>query len=188
LQDWFAELSTLKKGLLWSGVIEEPVCPRMPELSHESGWLWFLVHKTKKKDAKKRRNPRLLIPMPARIRELLQPYKGLHPERVFPVPCNKRSSAREFHAILKRAGLDDESRVKAGRPIIRLSEGKKHIASFRKGCSDMWADAVSEVASSYMLKHSVLDSQVSATTRDHYLRAYRPLKDIVPAVESLPIW
>jgi hypothetical protein len=191
LQDWFAELETTKKGLLWDGVISDPTCPRIEGLQNEAGWLWYLVHKTKKKDQKKGRNPRVLMPNAKQLQEMMEPYRGLDPERVFPVPCNKRSSGREFHAILKRAGLDDATRLKQGKPIIRLSEGQKNIASFRKGCADMWADAVGMEAASYVLKHSVPtgpNSMVSATTLEHYLKIYRPLKEIVPAVESLPIW
>jgi hypothetical protein len=188
LQDWFAELNKEKRGLLWSGVLSEPICPRLADVINPSGWLWFLVHKTKKKDQKKARNPRLLIPQASPLAALMEPYRGLDPERVFPVPCNKRSSHREFHAILSRAGLDDANRMKAGKPIIRISEGKRNIASFRKGCAAMWADAVGPEAASYMLKHAVSEAGVSSTTRDHYLQIYRPLKAIVPAVESLPIW
>lgn len=188
-QDWFSREQG-KLGLLWSDVLSETKCPRLDDLHCESGWAWFLVHKTKKKAKRAKKPQKLLVPLSRRMRELIEMFRGIHPERVFPLARNGRSWCREFRGILQRAGLDDASRQAAEKPVIELSLGQEKVASFRKGCADLWADHVDGSAASYMLKHSVSEDKdkVSDVTREHYLRFYRPLKDIVPALESLPIW
>lgn len=186
-QDWFAISSPHKLGLLWSGVLADPVCPRNPELQNAPGWIWYLVHKTKKKSKRADKPQQIVVPICERLRSLLEQFRGIDESRVFPLPHTPVSWSREFRRIKERAGLDDATRTDARRPIIRLSEGKRAIASFRKGCAAMWADHVSESVASYLLKHSVSVDKVSDTTRTHYLQAYRPLTAIVPALESLPI-
>jgi hypothetical protein len=194
-QDWFAARTNKKSGLLWSDVITATQCPRLPDLHSPYGWCWYLVHKTKKKSQRSQKPVKLLVPLAKQLRELIELFRGIDPVRVFPLPSNSHSWSREFRGILKRAGLDETARRAAGRPVIQLSEGKRDIASFRKGCSTMWADFCSESAASYMLKHSVPEfpiangsGAVSNITREHYLQYYRPLREIVPAIETLPIW
>lgn len=187
-QDWFASRSGEKRGLLWSGVIDDPQCPRLPDVSNPAGWVWFLVHKTKRKDVKAGRTPKLLLPLSSKLRSMIEPFRGLDPERVFPLPNNSHSWSREVRGILERCQLDDASRLAAKKPLIRLSEGKRAVASFRKGCADMWATTIDGAAASYVLKHSASDSETAAVTQKHYLKQYRPLRAITAAIESLPIW
>lgn len=188
-QDWFALDGPEKQGLLWSGIVDNPRCPKIEDLQNGPGWAWYLVHKTKKKSQRADKPLQILVPLCVRLRALIEQFRGIHPTRVFPLPHTRVSYSRELRGILQRAGLDDQSRLAARKPIVRLSEGKRAIASFRKGCAAMWADHVSESAASYLLKHSVSSEKVdvSSTTREHYLQAYRPLKAIVPALESLPV-
>lgn len=187
-QDWFAARTNDKTGLLWSDLITETQCPRLEDLHNPHGWLWYLVHKTKKKSKRAAKPTRLLVPLPSRLRELIEMFRGLDPVRVFPLQNNSRYWSAEFQGILLRAGLDRETRKAAKKPEIQLSLGQKKIASFRKGCASMWADHCCEEAASYLLQHSVSDGKVSAITREHYLKIYRPLRRIVPALETLPVW
>jgi hypothetical protein len=188
-QDWFAARTTGKQGLLWSDVLTDPTCPRLEDLQNEFGWVWYLVHKTKKKSQRAAKPVKLLAPLPRKLRESIELFRGIHPERVFPLPCNGRYWSEQVQGILLRAGFDDASRKAAKKPSIELSLGQKAVASFRKGCAAMWASHVSESAASYMLQHSVQDGKaVSVITREHYLQVYRPLREIVPALETLPLW
>jgi integrase len=173
---------------MWSDVITETRCPRLEDLHNEHGWVWYLVHKTKKKSQRAAKPVKLLVPLSRRLRESIELFRGIDPERVFPLPCNGKYWSDQVCGILERAGLDDASRKAARKPSIELSLGQKSVASFRKGCAAMWADHVSESAASYLLKHSVTEGGVSAITREHYLQAYRPLREIVPALETLPLW
>jgi hypothetical protein len=187
-QDWFAARTNDKSGLLWSDILDETQCPKLDDLHNSHGWLWYLVHKTKKKSQRAAKPVKLLVPIPGRLRSLIERFRGLDPERVFPLTSNSRYWSREWTAILERAGLDDESRKAARKPVIYLSLGQKKVASFRKGCATMWSDHVDESAASYLLKHSVTEGAVSNITREHYLQAYRPLRAIVANLETLPIW
>jgi hypothetical protein len=187
-QDWFAVRTTDKAGLLWSDIVTETQCPRLEDLHSEHGWAWYLVHKTKKKSRRAAKPVKLLVPLSRELREFIELFRGLDAERVFPLPSNSRYWSQQIQGILFRAGLDPESRTSAHKPVIQLSLGQKSVASFRKGCAAMWSDHVSESAASYLLQHSVTDGKVSAITREHYLKIYRPLLDIVPAMETLPIW
>lgn len=187
-QDWFPARTNEKTGLLWSDIIDSTQCPRLDDLHSPHGWLWYLVHKTKKKSQRAAKPVKLLVPLPARLRQLLELFRGLDPERVFPLTSNSRYWSREFTGILERASLDDASRKATRKPVIKLSLGQKSVASFRKGCAAMWADHVDESSASYLLKHSVTDGAVSTITREHYLQAYRPLRAIVQHLETLPIW
>ena len=187
-QDWFASRSSEKRGLLWSGVIDEPTCPKLSDVLNPSGWVWFLVHKTKRKDAKAGRPSKLLLPLSSKLRSMIEQFRGLDPERVFPLPCNSHSWSREMAGIKERANLDDASRLAAKKPSIQLSEGKRAVASFRKGCADMWATLAGGAAASYVLKHSSSEGDAASITQKHYLKLYRPLRDITPVIESLPIW
>lgn len=187
-QDWFPARTNDKAGLLWADIVDETQCPKLDDLHNPHGWLWYLVHKTKKKSQRAAKPVKLLVPIPSRLRSLIELFRGLDPERVFPLASNSRYWSREWTGILERAGLDDLSRIAARKPVIKLSLGQKSVASFRKGCASMWADHVDESAASYLLKHSVTDGAVSAITREHYLQAYRPLRAIVANLETLPIW
>jgi hypothetical protein len=187
-QDWFPARTNDKAGLLWADIVDGTQCPKLDDLSNPHGWLWYLVHKTKKKSQRAAKPVKLLVPIPGRLRHLIEQFRGLDPERVFPLTSNSRYWSREWTGILERAGLDDASRTLARKPVIKLSLGQKSVASFRKGCASMWADHVDESAASYLLKHSVTDGAVSAITREHYLQAYRPLRAIVANLETLPIW
>jgi hypothetical protein len=187
-QDWFPARTNEKAGLLWSDIVDETQCPKLDDLHNPHGWLWYLVHKTKKKSQRAAKPVRLLVPIPSRLRQLLEQFRGLDPERVFPLASNSRYWSLEWNGILERAGLNAESRKAAKKPVIYLSLGQKSVASFRKGCASMWSDHVDESAASYLLKHSVTDGAVSAITREHYLQAYRPLRAIVANLETLPIW
>lgn len=187
-QDWFAARTNDKAGLLWADIIDETQCPKLDDLDNPHGWLWYLVHKTKKKSQRAAKPVKLLVPIPGRLRRSLEMFRGLDSDRVFPLTSNSRYWSREWTGILERAGLDAATRKQSKKPVIYLSLGQKSVASFRKGCASMWADHVDESAASYLLKHSVTDGAVSAITRDHYLQAYRPLRAIVANLETLPIW
>lgn len=187
-QDWFPARTNDKAGLMWSDILDGTQCPKLDDLHNPHGWLWYLVHKTKKKSQRAAKPVKLLVPIPGRLKYLIEQFRGLDPERVFPLTSNSRYWSKEWRGILKRAGLDSVSRKAAKKPVIYLSLGQKSVASFRKGCASMWADHVDESAASYLLKHSVTDGAVSAITREHYLQAYRPLRAIVANLETLPIW
>jgi hypothetical protein len=187
-QDWFAVRDQWKQGLLWSGVITDTKCPVLEDLHNAHGWAWYLVHKTDTKDEEADRPSDVLVPLSAELRSLIEQFRGLDPVRVFPLPQTHRSYDREFSEILSRAGLSDESRVAAGKPIIRLSLGQRNVASFRKGCSALWAKQVGRAASSYLLHHAVSEEGVSKTTTESYLQHEEVLREIVPAIDQLPIW
>jgi hypothetical protein len=187
-QDWFAARSNEKQGLLWTGVITASQCPVLEDLHNAAGWAWYLVHKTAKKDEAAERPSDVLVPLSAKMRELLEQFRGLDPVRVFPLPNSSSTYSQEFTRLLERAGLSDEDRKAEGKPIIRLSLGQRNVASFRKGCSAMWAKQVSRAASSYMLHHAVSEEGVAKMTTDSYLQNEEILRDIVEKIESLPVW
>jgi len=187
-QDWVAARSSEKKGLLWSGVITSSQCPVLDDLQNEPGWVWYLVHKTAHKDEAAERPSDVLVPLSWNMRELLEEFRGIDDERVFPMANNSRTYSEEFRKLLERAGLSDESRRKDGKPIIRLSLGQRNVASFRKGSSAMWAKYVSRAASSYMLHHAVSEEGVAKMTQESYLQNEEILRDICAKIETLPIW
>jgi hypothetical protein len=187
-QDWFAARSNQKQGLLWTGVITSSQCPVLEDLHNAAGWAWYLVHKTAKKDEAAERPSDVLVPLSAKMRDLIEQFRGLDPERVFPMRNNSSTYSREFSGILDRAGLSDEARKAESKPIIRLSLGQRNVASFRKGCSAMWAKQVSRAASSYMLHHAVSEEGVAKMTTESYLQNEEILRDIVEKIESLPVW
>jgi hypothetical protein len=187
-QDWFAARSAEKKGLLWSGVITSSQCPVLDDLHNAAGWAWYLVHKTAKKDEAAERPSDVLVPLSAKIRDLIEQFRGLDPKRVFPMANNSRTYSEEFSKLLERAGLSDDARRSEGKPIIRLSLGQRNVASFRKGSSALWAKYVSRAASSYMLHHAVSEEGVAKMTAESYLQNEEILRDIVAKIESLPIW
>lgn len=186
-QDWFATRTREKKGLLWSGVITDPQCPVIPELLNEAGWIWYLVHKTKRKNEQADKPVDVLIPMSKWMRQAIEEFRGLDSERVFPTESNSHYFSREFNGILSRAGLSDLEREQAGKPPIRLSLGQSNVASFRKGCAAMWKRHLSPAAASYFLHHSD-GSGAAKMTAEHYLQHEDVLRDITPAIESLPLW
>ena len=187
-QDWFPARSAEKRGLLWSGVITSSQCPVLDDLHNEAGWAWYLVHKTAKKDEAAERPSDVLVPLSSKMRDLIEQFRGLDPERVFPMKNNSRTYSQEFAKLLERAGLSDESRRNDNKPIIRLSLGQRNVASFRKGSSALWAKHVSRAASSYMLHHAVSEEGVAKMTADSYLQNEEILRDIVAKIETLPIW
>jgi hypothetical protein len=187
-QDWFAARSSEKQGLRWSGVITESQCPYLDDLHNDAGWALYLVHKTANKDEAADRPSDVLVPLSWKMRELIEQFRGLDPERVFPMKNNSRTYSQEFSRILERAGLSDEMRREEKKPIIRLSLGQRKVASFRKGSSAMWAKHVSRAASSYMLHHAVSEQGVAKMTAECYLQHEDVLRDIVEKIESLPIW
>jgi hypothetical protein len=187
-QDWFAARSNQKQGLLWTGVITSSQCPVLEDLHNAAGWAWYLVHKTAKKDEAAERPSDVLVPLSAKMRDLIEQFRGLDPERVFPMRNNSSTYSREFSGILDRAGLSDELRRNESKPIIRLSLGQRNVASFRKGCSALWAKQVSRAASSYMLHHAVSEEGVAKMTTESYLQNEEILRDIVEKIESLSVW
>lgn len=187
-QDWFAARSAEKRGLLWSGVITSSQCPVLDDLHNAAGWAWYLVHKTAKKDEAAERPSDVLVPLSSKMRELIEQFRGLDPERVFPMANNSRSYSQEFSKLLERAGLSDDARRNDNKPIIRLSLGQRNVASFRKGSSALWAKHVSRSASSYMLHHAVSEEGVAKMTADSYLQNEEILRDIVAKIETLPVW
>lgn len=187
-QDWVAARSSEKRGLLWSGVITSSQCPVLDDLHNEPGWVWYLVHKTAAKDEAAERPSDVLAPLSWKMRELLEEFRGIDDERVFPMKNNSRTYSQEFAKLLERAGLSDAARRKEGKPIIRLSLGQRNVASFRKGCSAMWAKHVSRSASSYLLHHAVSEEGVAKMTQECYLQNEEILRDIVAKIETLPIW
>lgn len=186
-QDWFATRTKSKQGLLWSGVVTDPQCPVIPELLNEAGWIWYLVHKTKRKNEQADKPVDVLIPMSKWMRAAIEEFRGLDSERVFPTDSNSHYYSREFNGILARAGLSDADREQAGKPPIRLSLGQSGVASFRKGCAAMWKRHVSPSAASYFLHHSD-GSGAAKMTAEHYLQHEDVLRDITPAIETLPLW
>jgi hypothetical protein len=130
----------------------------------------------------------VLVPLSAKIRDLIEQFRGLDPERVFPMANNSRTYSEEFSKLLERAGLSDDARRIEGKPIIRLSLGQRNVASFRKGSSALWAKYVSRAASSYMLHHAVSEEGVAKMTAESYLQSEEILRDIVAKIESLPVW
>lgn len=187
-QDWFAARSADKRGLLWSGVITSSQCPVLDDLHNEAGWAWYLVHKTAKKDEAAERPSDVLVPLSSKMRELIEQFRGSDRERVFPMANNSRTYSQEFSKLLERAGLSDESRRNDNKPIIRLSLGQRNVASFRKGCSALWAKQVGRSASSYLLNHAVSEEGVAKMTADSYLQNEEILRDIAAKIETLPIW
>lgn len=186
-QDWFACRGSEKKGLLWSGVLTQTECPVIEGLHNSAGWAWYLVHKTCKKDEAAERPADVLVPLSSRVRELIERFRGIDSERVFPTQNNSRSYSEEFTRILTRAGLSDEARTRAGKPIIRLSLGQRNVASFRKGCAAWWSERVGRPAASYLLHHAVHEEGVSKTTSDNYLQDETILRKIVANIEEFKV-
>lgn len=186
-QDWFSCRGSEKKGLLWSGIIDNPECPVIEGLNNPAGWAWYLVHKTSKKDEAADRPSDVLVPLSSRIRSLIEQFRGLDSERVFPTKSNSRTYSQEFSRILNRAGLSDASRKAIDKPIIRLSLGQRNIASFRKGCAAYWSEVVGKSAASYLLHHSVSEEGVSKTTTENYLQDETVLKKIVENIELFQV-
>lgn len=187
-QDWYASRCSEKPGLLWTGVIESTECPTIQGLHNDPGWVFYLVNKTALKDEASGRDSDVLMPLSRKMRSLLEEFRGIDPERVFPMANNSRSYSAEFGKILERAKLSDKIRTAAGKPIIRLSLGQRNVASFRKGCGALWAKYLSRAASSYILHHAVAEEGVSKTTTDCYLQGKEILWDITAKIETLPIW
>lgn len=187
-QDWFASRTSEKFGLLWSGVVKDSKCPVIDDLHNDAGWVWYLVHKTAQKDEAAERPSDVLVPLSSRMRELIEKFRGIDPKRVFPMRNNAKSYSKEFSSLLKRAGLSDKEREAEGKSIIRLSLGQRDVASFRKGCSAMWAKHVSRSASSYMLHHAIAEERVSKMTTDCYLQDEDILRQITAGIETLPVW
>jgi hypothetical protein len=187
-QDWYACRCAEKKGLLWSGVVDGTECPWIEGLHNEAGWCWYLVHKTSKKDEQAERPSDVLVPLSNRMRSLIERFRGIDPERAFPMRNNSATYSQEFAKLLERAGLSDEVREREGKPIIRLSLGQRNVASFRKGASAMWARQVGKSASSYLLHHAVAEEGVAKMTQESYLQNEDILRDITAKIEHLPIW
>jgi hypothetical protein len=186
-QDWFAVRSQWKQGLLWSEILTDTQCPALEDLHNPHGWASYLVHKTDTKDEEADRPSEVLVPLSATLRSLIEQFRGIDPVRVFPLPQTHRSYDREFSKILERSGLSDASRTDVGKPIIRLSLGQTNVASFRKGCAAMWRRHLSAAAASYLLHHAD-DSGAAKTTAEHYLQSEEILREITPAIETLPLW
>ena len=187
-QDWIACRTTDKQGLLWTGVIDRPECPLLEGLSNEPGWVWYLVHKTSKKDEAAERPSDVLAPLSVEMREMLEQFRGIDDARVFPLSNNSATYSKEFQALLKRAGLSDKERQEAEKPIIRLSLGQRDVASFRKGASAMWAKYAGRPAASYMLHHAVSEDGVAKMTAESYLQSETVLREIVAQMPHLPVW
>lgn len=187
-QDWFACRDQTKQGLLWSSILEDPQCPLIDDLTNEHGWAWYLVHKTKGKDEDADRPSDVLIPLSKEMRRMIELFRGIDPVRVFPLTATHKSYDREFAAIRERAGLSDKERTDSKKAVIRLSLGQCKVASFRKGCAQMWTRAGFPEAASYLLHHSDGESRLAKMTRERYVQHEQVLRDIVPALESLPLW
>lgn len=184
-QDWFSCRGNAKKGLLWSGITTKTECPAIKGLHNDGGWAFYVVHKTLNKDESADRNPDVLVPLSTEIGGLIEQFRGLHPERVFPTKNNSRTYSEEFARILDRAGLSDEVRIAAGEPIIRPSLGQRSVASLRKGCANYWSDIVGEQAASYLLHHYAPTEGVAKMTQQNYLQHERVLRKIVARIEEL---
>lgn len=187
-QDWFACRTADKKGLLWSGIVSETECPVVEGLHNEAGWVWYLVHKTSKKDEAAERPADVLAPLHPEMREAIERFRGVDAERVFPLANNSSTYSKEFAALLARAGLSDQERIAAGKPIIRLSLGQRDVASFRKGASAMWAKYAGRPAASYMLHHAVAEEGVAKMTAESYLQNEQVLREITAQMVNLPVW
>jgi hypothetical protein len=187
-QDWFACRTSGKKGLLWSGIVSDTECPVVEGLHNEAGWVWYLVHKTSKKDEAAERPADVLAPLHPEILEAINQFRGVDAERVFPLANNSSTYSKEFLALLDRAGLSDEERIAAGKPIIRLSLGQREVASFRKGASALWAKYAGRPAASYMLHHAVAEEGVAKMTAESYLQNEQVLREITAQMPNLPVW
>lgn len=184
-QDWFACRGNNKKGLLWSGITSKTECPAIKGLHNDGGWAFYMVHKTANKDEAAERSPEVLIPLSTEMRDLIERFRGIDSERVFPTANNSRTYSEEFIRILNRAGLSDESRAAAGEPIIRPSLGQRGVASFRKGCATYWSDVIGPQAASYLLHHYVPAEGVAKMTTENYLQHEGILRKIVGKIEDL---
>jgi hypothetical protein len=187
-QDWIACRTTDKQGLLWTGVVDRPECPVVEGLMNDPGWVYYLVHKTSKKDEAAERPSDVLAPLSVEMREMLEEFRGIDDLRVFPMSYNSATYSREFQALLKRAGLSDKERKAVDKPIIRLSLGQRNVASFRKGASAMWAKYAGRPAASYMLHHAVAEENVAKMTAESYLQNETVLWEIVAQMPNLPVW
>ena len=187
-QDWFACRDQEKQGLLWSSILTDTQCPLIDDLHNEHGWAWYLVHKTKGKDEDADRPSDVLIPLSKEMRRMIELFRGIDPVRVFPLTSAHKSYDGEFEKIRERAGLNDKERTEAKKAVIRLSLGQCKVASFRKGCAQMWTRANLPEAASYLLHHSDGESRLAKTTRERYVQNEQVLRDIVPALETLPLW
>jgi len=184
-QDWIACRGSEKKGLLWKDIIRKTECPVIKGLHNDGGWAFYVVHKTEKKDEAADRNSDVVIPLSIEMRDLIEQFRGIDDERVFPMANNSRTYSEEFSRILNRAGLSDESRIANGEPIIRPSLGQRGVASFRKGCATYWSELVGPQAASYLLHHYVPAEGVARMTTENYLQHEGILRKIVGKIEEL---
>lgn len=183
-EDWIS-CRGKKKGLLWSGITKKTECPVLKGLHNDGGWAFYMVHKTANKDEAADRNPEVLVPLSIEISELIEQFRGLDDERVFPTKTNSRTYSKEFSGILDRAGLSDAARIAAEEPIIRPSLGQSKVASLRKSCSNEWTEMVGPQAASYLLHHYVSVEGVAKMTMQNYLQHEAILRKIVAKLELM---
>lgn len=166
-QDWFGVKTAAEKGLLWSQLSLEPICPirELKGLESPAGWVSFWMRKGKR---------HIFLPLSVRIRQHIDRFKEIDSERVFPNPRNKRAYYDNFNAIKAAAGIDS-----------RITLSGRTTPSLRKGCTLFWDGVESGNLTSTVLGHSLGNrngSQRSTITDKHYAQLVRKVCNHIEAV------
>lgn len=149
-QDAVAYLDKAKAGLQWSEVCWQKQCPdKSIDLQAPHGWLWLSRAKT---------GVDILMPMTAHVRSILQRWKGVDSDRVWPIFRNRRAFARCWNEFLAASDAPDD---------FRISEGRGNN-SLRKWCAQRWQQLTGDRdVAEIVLSHSCS----ARNSGDNYLSA-----------------
>lgn len=164
-QDWFSIQTRSVRGLLWNQVSLAESCPihQLRDLVWPHGWVCFWVRKC---------NRHLALPLSSRVRSHVDLFRGIDPERVFPIPRSKDQFYSNFLRIKEAAGVDS-----------RITLSGRSSPSLRKACTVFWDSVECGNLTSVVLGHSLggRGSRSSITDR-HYSQLIRRVCDHIENV------
>lgn len=165
-QDWFGVHTSRERGLLWTQLSLTAECPLRPlkSIMWPHGWVCFWMRKTKRHVA---------MPLSSRVRSHIELFRGLHPERVFPIPWCKQQYYRAFHQIRAAAGVDQ-----------RITLSGRSSPSLRKGCTVFWDNVAGGHLTSAVLGHAVRSTASRSHITDRYYAQL--LRQVCQHIEDVP--
>lgn len=154
-------------GLLWSEVVTSQRCPdaSIRNCLSPCGWFDFTPRKTRLSCGLS-----VLLPIHPALAPLIEQFRGLDAQRVFPVPRSGDRFGRQFRAIREAAGVSDDVSI--------AGDGRGGRRSIRKGCRNNW-DNVELGLGEIVVPHS--DGGVDAAS---YRQA---LPKIAQRIAELPV-
>lgn len=166
-QDFIGLRDRTVTGLLWSGVVTSPRCPdaSIRDCVSPCGWFDFTPRKTELSCGLS-----VLLPIHPALAPLIEKFRGLDSQRVFPVGRSGDRFARQFREIRKAAGVSDDVSISG--------DGRNGRRSIRKGCRNNW-DNVELGLGEIVVPHS--DGGVDAAS---YRQA---LPKIAKRIADLPV-